>query len=164
MPTRLKSPFQMPSKILNLLIMRPPHIKTKVPIMFLTEFCIGWAIKLTFDNSNCFRPFPRAPGFNWMKRLPLRGLELEQKCGRSAGHPVVWAKSGPATSQKIAQSMRKLTSHKSLPTCKKKVRRRETGSLRDRNLLNEHCLSVSLPLLGQESLDLLVLQLPYLAA
>ena len=30
-----------PSKILNLLIMRPPHIKNKVPTMFLVEFCIG---------------------------------------------------------------------------------------------------------------------------
>ena len=44
MPTRLKSPFQKLYKILKLLIMRLPHIKTKVPIMFLTEFCIGWAI------------------------------------------------------------------------------------------------------------------------
>ena len=35
-------------KNLYLLIMRPPLIKSKVPIMFLVEFCMGWAIKPNF--------------------------------------------------------------------------------------------------------------------
>ena len=40
-PSRLKFPFQRPSKFLNLLIKRPPHYKTKTSIMILIEFCIG---------------------------------------------------------------------------------------------------------------------------
>ena len=40
----------------------PPHIQSKVLIMFLREFCIRCAIKPTFANSNHFWPFPRAPG------------------------------------------------------------------------------------------------------
>ena len=41
MPARLKFPFQRLYKILYLLIMRLPHMKNEVPIMFLIEFCIG---------------------------------------------------------------------------------------------------------------------------
>ena len=61
MPTRFKSQLRGPSKILHLHIMRPPLIKNKVPIMFLIQFCIGWAIKPTFTilgPSNPLRPFP----------------------------------------------------------------------------------------------------------
>ena len=58
---RLNSQLGGPSKILNFLIMKLPLIKHKVLIMFLIEFCIGWAIKLTFANSNHCRPFWRAP-------------------------------------------------------------------------------------------------------
>ena len=61
-PPRLKSQLGGPSKILNLLIMRPPHIKNKMLIMFLRKFCIWWAIKPTFAHSNHFRPFPKTPG------------------------------------------------------------------------------------------------------
>ena len=61
LPTRLKSQLGGPSKILYLLMIGPPHIQSKVLIMFLREFCIRWAIKPTFANSNHFWPFPRAP-------------------------------------------------------------------------------------------------------
>ena len=60
-PPRLKSQLGGPSKILNLLIRRPQHIKNLMLIMFLRKFCIWWAIKPTFGNSNHFWPFPRAP-------------------------------------------------------------------------------------------------------
>ena len=46
--------------------MRPPHIKNKVPVMFLIEFCIELATKPTFADSNLFRPFLRAPAMSYI--------------------------------------------------------------------------------------------------
>ena len=78
-PPGLKSHFGGPSKILHLLIMRPPHIINKEPIMVLIEFWVGWAIKPTFGNSNPFKPLPRAPDVN-NETLEFTHTEGEWPC------------------------------------------------------------------------------------